>query len=134
MDDFWFTKEEMAVLLGCSRDAISHHLEGVFISKELDRSSTVKETFIVSDENIIFKKKLYNWDAAISVAYRVKSKKAMKFRQWTIKVLREFFIKGFALDDERLKQGKYVFSKTENDEFDKFCKQISAIDESFHNN
>ena len=59
-DSFWFTKKEIAVLLGCSTDTISHHLEDIFITKELDRSSVVKETLIFANDKKIYKTKLYN--------------------------------------------------------------------------
>lgn len=89
--------------------AISKHLNNIFDEEELDRTSTLSKMERVQKEGYREVSRLlefYNLDAIIAVGYRVNSKKATKFRQWATQVLKEFMIKGFALDDDRLKQGE----------------------------
>ncbi len=105
-DTLWLTQKSMAELFGCSSDNISLHLKNIYESKELSKDSTTEIFSVVQKEgNREVKRQttFYNLDAIISVGYRVNSQKATQFRIWAVNILKEYIVKGFALDDERLK-------------------------------
>lgn len=108
-ETFWLTQKRMAELFGVEVPAVSKHLSNIFETGELIEEATVSILEIVQQEgsrNVTRKMEFYNLDAIIAVGYRVNSRQATQFRIWATKTLREFIIKGFVLDDERLKQGK----------------------------
>ena len=126
-ETIWVTKRTMAELFCCSSDNISLHLKNIYASNELQENSTTEEFSVVRKEgsrNIKRKVTFYNLDAIISVGYRVNSSKATKFRIWATQVLKEYIQKGFAMDDERLKQGKTVFGK---DYFRELLERVRSI-------
>ena len=126
-ETIWVTQRIMAELFGCSSDNISLHLKNIYASNELQENSTTEEFSVVRKEgsrNIKRKVTFYNLDAIISVGYRVNSSKATKFRIWATQVLKEYIQKGFAMDDERLKQGKTVFGK---DYFRELLERVRSI-------
>jgi len=128
-ETFWLTQKRMAELFGVEVPAISKHLANIFESGELMPESTVSILEIVQKEgsrNVTRKMEFYNLDAIIAVGYRVNSRQATQFRIWATKTLREFIIKGFVLDDERLKQGQR-FGK---DYFDELLERIREIRDS----
>ena len=97
----------MAELFGCSVDNISLHLKNIYEDGELTTDATTEEFSTVQQEGLRMvnrKRSFYNLDAIISVGYRVNSRRATQFRIWATGVLKEYMIKGFAMDDERLKQ------------------------------
>lgn len=107
-ETIWLTQVQMAKLFGCSVDNISLHLKNIYATCELDKNSTSEDFSVIQKEGkreIKRKIKHYNLDVIISVGYRVKSKIATKFRIWATKRLKEFIIKGFTIDDKRLKEG-----------------------------
>lgn len=113
-DSIWVTQKAMADLFNCSSDNISLHLKNIYLEGELVREATAENFSVVQKEgnrNVKRNVTFYNLDAIISVGYRVNSRQATKFRIWATGVLKEYMIKGFALDDERLKQGEAVFGK-----------------------
>jgi len=98
----WLTQEQMAMLFGKAKSTINEHLKNIYAEEELEESQTMKK-FGISE----FQQKApnyYNLDVIISVGYRVKSIQGTKFRQWATKRIHEYIVKGFALDDDRLKQ------------------------------
>ena len=102
----WLTQLEMAELFDASKQNISLHLKNVFQDGELDAAATVKESLTVQPEGerqVQRAVMLYNLDAILAVGYRVRSPRGVQFRRWASTVLKEFLLKGFALDDERLK-------------------------------
>ncbi len=99
----WLTQKKMAKLFECSVDNISLHLKNIFREGELEEAAVVEESSTTASDGKRYKTRFYNLDAIIAVGYRVNSKKATLFRIWATRILREFIIKGFALDDERLK-------------------------------
>ena len=126
-ETIWVTQRTMAELFGCSSDNISLHLKNIYASNELQENSTTEEFSVVRKEgsrNIKRKVTFYNLDTIISVGYRVNSSKATKFRIWATQVLKEYIQKGFAMDDERLKQGKTVFGK---DYFRELLERVRSI-------
>ncbi len=100
----WLTQQQLATLLQTSKQNIGQHLKNIFAEEELDEISVVKNFFTTAADGKKYKTNFYNLDAIISVGYRVKSHVATRFRQWATRHLREYIIKGFVLDDERLKQ------------------------------
>jgi hypothetical protein len=129
-ETLWLTQKAMAELFGVGVPAISKHLKNIFESGELDEKVVVSILEITTKHGAIAEKtqnkptKFYNLDAIIAVGYRVNSKKATQFRIWATKVLKEYIIKGFVLDDERLKQAKTVFGK---DYFDELLERVRSI-------
>ncbi len=111
-DTIWLNQQAMAELFDSSSDNISLHLKNIYAEGELIESASAEDFSVVQQEGlrqVQRKKKFYNLDAIISVGYRVNSKRATNFRIWATSVLNEYMAKGFAMDDERLKQGKTVF-------------------------
>lgn len=126
-ESIWVTQKTMAELFGCSSDNISLHLKNIYSDGELEKSATTEEISVVQKEGsrqVNRKVLFYNLDAIISVGYRVNSKKATKFRIWATGVLKEYMTKGFAMDDERLKQGESVFGK---DYFRELLERVRSI-------
>lgn len=125
--DLWLTQNLMSELFDTSRRNIGLHLQNIYFDRELDESSTKKEIFLVQNEGerrVKRKTLVYNLDAIIAVGYRVNSKKATNFRIWATKVLKEYMIKGFVMDDERLKNPNYIFGE---DYFDELLERIRNI-------
>jgi hypothetical protein len=126
-DTVWLTQKAMAELFNCSVDNISLHLKNIYNEGELIEEATIEEFSTVQIEgerSVSRKKRFYNLDAIISVGYRVNSRKATKFRIWATGVLKEYMLKGFAMDDERLKQGTTAFGK---DYFRELLERVRSI-------
>ena len=125
-DTFWMSQKRMAELYGVDVRTINYHLSQIFDTGELQESATIRKIGIVQmegDREVNRPQMLYNLDAIIAVGYRVNSYQATQFRIWATSVLKEMIIKGFVLDDERLKQGKH-FGK---DYFDDLLERIREI-------
>lgn len=122
-ENIWLTQKRMAELFDVQRPAITKHLKNIFESGELQEKivSSILEHTAPDGKN--YKVKYYNLDAIISVGYRVNSRKATQFRIWATSKLREFIIKGFILDDDRLKNGHH-FGK---DYFKELLERIRSI-------
>ncbi|WP_257846763.1 virulence RhuM family protein [Veillonella faecalis] len=105
-ETFWMTQKEMAKLFDVNVPAISKHLKNIFESGELVISAVISKMETTAEDGKIYQTNFYNLDAIIAVGYRVNSKKATQFRIWATGVLREYIIKGFALDDVMLKNGR----------------------------
>lgn len=106
----WLTADQMAELFQRNKSSISRHIKNVFESSELQRDSVVAEFATTASDGKTYKVAYYNLDMIISVGYRVNSHRGVQFRQWATQVLKEYMIKGFALNDELLKnagQGNY---------------------------
>lgn len=126
-ETIWLTQKGMAALFDCSSDNISLHLQNIYADGELTETATAEEISVVRQEGnrqVNRKLKYYNLDAIISVGYRVNSRRATQFRIWATGVLKEYMIKGFAMDDERLKQGKTIFGK---DYFRELLERVRSI-------
>ena len=125
-DTFWMSQKRMANLFGVDVRTINYHLEQIYNTGELDKEATVRKIGIVQREgerNVERTPMFYNLDAIIAVGYRVNSYQATQFRIWATSVLKEFIIKGYVLDDERLKQGQH-FGR---DYFDDLLERIREI-------
>jgi len=123
-ETIWLTQKGMAELFGSAKSTISEHLKNIFESGELKENSVVRKIRITASDGKNYNTNFYNLDAIIAVGYRVNSKRATKFRIWATKILREYIIKGFVLDDNRLKQAKTVFGK---DYFDELLERVRSI-------
>ena len=129
-ETIWLTQKAMAELFGVQTPAISKHLKNIFDEGELDKQVVISKMETTTLHGAISGKtqtkdtQFYNLDAIISVGYRVNSRRATHFRIWATSVLKEYMLKGFAMDDERLKQGKTAFGK---DYFRELLERVRSI-------
>lgn len=123
-DSIWLNQRGMAELFGCSTDNISLHLKNIFAEEELIKESVTEKISATAADGKMYATQFYNLDAIISVGYRVNSHRATAFRIWATSILREYMIKGFAMDDERLKQGQTLFGK---DYFRELLERVRSI-------
>src|SRR5664279_94076 len=121
----WLTQQQMAELFQTTKQNVSLHIQNVFEERELERMATVKESLTVQQEgtrSVQRRVEFYNLDVIISVGYRVKSHRGTQFRMWATQRLREYIVKGFVLDDERLKNPDQPF-----DYFEELTRRIQDI-------
>lgn len=122
----WLTQKSMSELFECSTDNIGLHLKNIYNDKELDADSTTEKFSVIPKEgnrNVKRELEFYNLDAIIAVGYRVNSKKATKFRIWATKILKEYMIKGFVIDVDKMKNGP----KYGKDYYDELLQTIKKI-------
>ncbi len=122
-ETLWLPQKKIAELFGVDRTVITKHLKNIFESGELEENSVSAKIAHTAEDGKNYKTKFYNLDAILSVGYRVNSVKATQFRIWATKVLKEYIIKGFAMDDDRLKNGQY-FGK---DYFRELLERVRSI-------
>ncbi|MFC3563153.1 virulence RhuM family protein [Pedobacter jamesrossensis] len=133
-ETFWLSQKRMAELFGVESHTITYHLKEIYRSGELEEDSTTRKIRVVQKEgsrDVSRELDFYNLDAVIAVGYRVNSFQATQFRIWATKLLREFIIKGFVLDDERLKQGE-KFGKDYFEELLQRIREIRASERRFY--
>ena len=123
-ESVWLSQKAMALLFDCSADNVSLHLKNIFESKELEENAVTEVFSATASDGKTYKVKHYSLDAIISVGYRVNSTKATQFRIWATQTLKEYIIKGFVLDDNRLKQGQAIFGK---DYFKELLQRVRSI-------
>lgn len=123
-ETLWCTQKAMAQLFGVGIPAISKHLKNIFTEGELVADSVISKMETTAADGKNYTTTYYSLDAIIAVGYRVSSLKATRFRQWATKILNEYIKKGFAMDDERLKQGNAVFGK---DYFRELLERVRSI-------
>ena len=128
----WLTQKAMGELFGVETNTINYHLKEIFKCKELAEDSVIRKIRITAADGKKYLTNFYNLDAIISVGYRVNSYQATQFRIWATKTLKEFIIKGFVLDDDRLKQGKKLFGKDYFDELLERIREIRASERRFY--
>ncbi len=122
-ETLWLTQKRMAELFGVGVPAVSKHLKNIFESNELDPDSVISILETTAEDGKKYQTQYYNLDAVISVGYRVNSAQATQFRIWATQLIKEYIIKGFAMDDERLKNGRY-FGK---DYFRELLERVRSI-------
>ena len=122
-ENVWLTQKRMAELFGVGVNTINYHLKEVFNSGELEKNSVIRKYRTTANDGKKYNTNYYNLDAILSVGYRVNSSQATQFRIWASKILKEYIIKGFAMDDERLKNGHY-FGK---DYFKELLERVRSI-------
>src|SRR3989339_1824013 len=120
-ENLWLTQDKIALLFGVQRPAITKHLKNIFESGELQENSDSSILEHTADDGKTYKTKFYNLDTIISVGYRVNSAQATQFRIWATERLKEYIIKGFTMDDERLKNPYNIFGQ------DYFEEQLARI-------
>ena len=122
-ESIWLSQKLMAELFSVTVATINEHLKNIFDSKELEEESVIRDFRITASDGKNYKTKFYDLDAIISVGYRVNSKRATQFRQWATRVLREFAIKGYVIDKERLENGQSIGE----DYFEQLLDEIREI-------
>jgi hypothetical protein len=127
-DTVWLTQGQMEDLFQTSKQNIGVHIKNIFQERELMELAVVKESFTTAKDGKPYRTKLYNLDVIISVGYRVRSHRGTQFRIWATQRLKEYIVKGFTLDDERLKDGG-----TRNDYFDELIERVREIRTSERN-
>jgi hypothetical protein len=130
-ETFWLTQKQLAELFDVEVQTINYHLKEIFKSGELDESSVIRKLRITAEDGKEYLTGCYNLDAIIAVGYRVNSLQATRFRIWATQTLREYIIKGFVMDDERLKQGPR-FGKDYFDELLERIREIRASERRFY--
>jgi len=128
----WLTQKALAELFGVKVPAVNKHLKNIFESGELAEASVISILDTTAADGKCYQTRFYNLDAIIAVGYRVNSYQATRFRIWATKTLREFIVKGFVLDDERLKQGKRFFGKDYFEELLERIREIRASERRFY--
>ena len=128
----WITQKGMSDVFDCTTDNISLHLKNIFNDGELNKEAVTEKFSVTASDGKKYQTNVYNLDAIISVGYRVNSQKATHFRIWATRILKEYLIKGFTLDDERLKQGKTLFGKDYFDELLERIREIRASERRFY--
>jgi hypothetical protein len=131
-DTAWTTQKGLAAIFGVDVSTINYHIKEIFSSNELDENSVIRKIPITASDGKTYMTGIYNLDMIIAVGYRVNSYQATQFRIWATKVLKEYLIKGFALDDERLKQGTNLFDKDYFSELLERIREIRASERRFY--
>jgi len=121
-ETIWITQKQMCELFGRDKSVISRHIRNVFKSGELDKNSVVAIFATTASDGKVYQVEYYNLDVIISVGYRVNSKKATKFRQWATKILKDYILKGYALNQKKLKEN-----------FEEFKKEIELLQKTIKN-
>jgi hypothetical protein len=106
-DTIWLSQKLMAVLFDCSTDNISLHLKNIFSDGELNSEAVTEEFSVTASDGKNYRTKHYNLDAIIAVGYRINTKRATAFRQWATNILRDYAIRGYIIDKERMKNGLF---------------------------
>ena len=122
-ENVWLTQKRMGELFNIDRSVITKHLKNIFNTNELEKSSVCAKIAHTAEDGKKYNTNFYNLDVIISVGYRVNSLQATQFRIWATKILKEYMIKGFAMDDDRLKNGQY-FGK---DYFKELLERVRSI-------
>ncbi|MEC4184217.1 RhuM family protein [Adlercreutzia sp. R21] len=122
----WLSLDQMALLFGRDKSTISRHLKNTFEEKELEREAVVAKYATTAQDGKVYQVDHYNLDVIISVGYRVKSQQGVRFRQWATRVLKEYAVKGFALDDRRLKDGRSRYFRELESDFDRAIRWLEG--------
>jgi hypothetical protein len=128
----WLTQKAMQELFDRSKSTVSEHISNVFKEGELAENQVVRKFRTTADDGKDYEVSYYNLDVIISVGYRIKSQRGTQFRIWATKTLKDFIIKGFVLDDKRLKQGGQVFGKDYFEELLERIREIRASERRFY--
>src|SRR3989339_496561 len=120
-ENIWLTQAKIAELFGVERSVVTKHLQHIFDSAELKENSVCANFAHTADDGKSYNTKCYNLDASLSVGYRVNSKQATQFRIWATERLKEYIIKGFTMNDEKLKDPHNIFGR------DYFEEQLARI-------
>jgi len=122
-DTVWLTQKLMATLFGVSIPTVNEHLKNIFANNELQADSVIRKFLTTAADGKNYNTQFYNLDAIISVGYRVNSRRATQFRQWATRVLREFALKGYVLDKQRMENGAFLGQ----DYFERLLEEVREI-------
>jgi len=128
----WASQKGMAEIFDVESNTINYHLKEIFSSGEIDEPSVTRNFRATAIDGKNYLTNFYNLDAIISVGYRVNSSKATQFRRWATSVIKEYMVKGYAIDDDRLKQGGQLFGKDYFDELLEKIREIRASERRFY--
>ncbi len=128
----WLTQKAMQELFGRAKSTISEHISNIFNEGELNENQVVRKSRTTADDGKDYETSYYNLDVIISVGYRIKSQQGTQFRIWATQTLKEYIIKGFVLDDKRLKQGGQMFGKDYFEELLERIREIRASERRFY--
>ena len=131
-ETIWLSQKAMAHLFDCSSDNISLHLKNIFNSGELEQNTVTEDFSVTADDRKNYRVKHYNLDAIICVGYRVNSLRGTHFRIWATKQLKEYIIKGFVLDDDRLKNPHNPFGQDYFERFEERIRDIRSSERRFY--
>ena len=131
-ETIWLSQKAMAHLFGCSSDNVSLHLKNIFNSGELEQNSVTEDFSVTADDKKSYRVKHYNLDAIICVGYRVNSLRGTQFRIWATQQLKEYIIKGFVLDDERLKNPNNSFGQDYFERLEEKIRDIRSSERRFY--
>jgi hypothetical protein len=131
-ETIWLTQQQIADLFGVDKSGISRHLKNIYDEGELSRDSVVAKIATTAADGKTYQVEHHNLDAIIAVGYRVNSYQATQFRIWATNTLKEFIVKGFVLDDERLKQGGQLFGTDYFEELLERIREIRASERRFY--
>ena len=131
-DNVWLSQKMMGLLYGVEIPTINYHLKKIFEDNELDENSVIRNFLITADDGKTYNTKHYNLSAIIAVGYKVNSERAVQFRKWATQVIEEFTIKGFAMDDERLKNDGTLLGKKYFEEQLQRIREIRLSERKFY--
>lgn len=131
-ESVWLTQKAMQDLFDRSKSTVSEHISNIFKEGELVENQVVRKFRTTADDGKVYEVSYYNLDLIISVGYRIKSQRGTLFRIWATKILKDFIIKGFVIDDKRLKQGGHVFGKDYFEELLEIIREIRASERRFY--
>ena len=131
-ENVWLSQKMMALLYGVEVPTINYHLQKIFEDNELAKNSVIRNFLITADDGKTYNTKHYNLSAIIAVGYKVNSERAVQFRKWATQIIEEFTIKGFAMDDERLKNDGTLLGKKYFEEQLQRIREIRLSERKFY--
>lgn len=131
-ENVWLSQKMMGLLYGVEIPTINYHLQKIFADNELAKNSVIRNFLITADDGKTYNTKHYNLSAIIAVGYKVNSERAVQFRKWATQIIEEFTIKGFAMDDERLKNDGTLLGKKYFEEQLQRIREIRLSERKFY--
>ena len=131
-ENVWLSQKMMGLLYGVEIPTINYHLQKIFSDNELAKNSVIRNFLITADDGKTYNTKHYNLSAIIAVGYKVNSERAVQFRKWATQIIEEFTIKGFAMDDERLKNDGTLLGKKYFEEQLQRIREIRLSERKFY--
>ena len=131
-ENVWLSQKMMGLLYGVESNTITYHLQKIFADNELEESSVTRIFRVTADDGKTYNTKHYNLSAIIAVCYKVNSERAVQFRKWATQIIEEFTIKGFAMDDERLKNDGTLLGKKYFEEQLQRIREIRLSERKFY--
>lgn len=131
-ENIWMTQKMIGILYGIETQTVNYHLKKIFLDSELEENSVIRKFRITANDGKTYQTKHYNLSAIIGVGYKVNSEQAVQFRKWATQIVNEFTIKGFAMDDERLKNDGSILGKKYFEEQLQRIREIRLSERKFY--